>query len=297
MKKEMRKSSLRRLSVAVVCATVAALSACKDLDLYSETLSPVIATVGTATLREADIEDIYSGVIYSEDSVVLRTRAINDWVLGEVKMQAALREAISGSIDESVVDRMVGEYRKTLLIHSLESNYLSEAIDTTVSDTEIMTYYNEHKEAFKLAGPLVKAIVVRMPEGLRQSQKLEKMFLTGSEEELSDFLNICAKNNYRAVDMRESWVEFSSVLRHIPFGYTDFDSFLSKNSNYEITDNEYKYMLRVVAYLPTGSLSPLDREKSTITKIIRNLRHGEAIKTFNDSLLVSAEEQQLITIQ
>lgn len=272
------------------------LGGCDNFHLYSSDSSAVVATVGDSELRESSLEGIYSGAIYAEDSLAQKRLAVNEWVLNEVKKQAAEEQIENGALSQALIDEMVEEYRRTLLIHSLEHNYLKNALDTVVSREQIEAYYKANKSSFLLAGPLVKAIVVRLPEDLRQSKKLEELFIKGDESELADFLNICAKNDYKVVDMRGDWVEFSAVLRHIPFPYTDFDAFLKKNKHYEITDSEYKYLLRVEAYLPTGTTSPMERERATIEKILRNLRRGDAIKEFNDSLLRAANIKELIVI-
>ncbi|MFI3287470.1 MAG: hypothetical protein R3Y61_03240 [Rikenellaceae bacterium] len=269
-------------------------SGCGSFHLYSSDSSPVVASVGDVELRESSLGDIYGGAIYPEDSMLQRRLVVNNWILSEVKRQAAEEQISAGALSKDLIEEMVEEYRRTLLIHSLEHNYLLSAVDTVVSKEQIEEYYKANKDVFLLAGPLVKAIVVRIPEGLRQNAKLENLFIKGDEEELTDFLNICAKNDYKVVDMRSDWVEFSAVLRHIPFAYTDFDAFLKKNKHYEITDAEYTYMLRVEAYLPSGAISPMERERTTIEKILRNLRRGDVIKHFNDSLLKSATERGLV---
>ncbi len=281
--------------VVLMCALM--VQSCGNFSLYSGDDSPVVARVGEAELRESAFSDIYDGSLYAGDSLLQRKVMINNWVLSEVKTQAALEEIKNGGLNQRVIDKMVEEYRRTLLIHTLEYNYLSSTIDSVVTEPQIREYYAKNKEGFRLPGPLVKAVVVRLPEDLRQSKKLEQLFLKGDKEELSDFLNICAKNEYKVVDMRENWVEFSNVLRHIPFAYTDFDKFLSKHKRYEINDNEYKYMLRIEEYLPTGTLSPMEREKQNIIKILRNLRRASAIQTFNDSLVNTAKTKGLVTIE
>ncbi len=273
------------------------LFSCNNFSLYNEDTSVVVARVGEVELTEDMLLELYGELTSANDSSSTRDYAINDWVVMELKTQSAEQELVSGGLDKQKIERMVEEYRKALLIHSLETKYLLEHLDTTFTDKQIKDYYNENPSAFRLAGPLVRAIVVRLPEGLRQSKSLREMFLKGGDEELSEFINICAKNGYKVEDLRGSWVEFSTVLGHIPFRRTNFDEFLKKNRTYEVTDEEYKYLLRIIEYLPTGAQSPLEREQETIKRILKNRRRADAVDQLNSTLLESAKESEQVVIE
>ncbi len=286
------KISLNLLLLLIVAGAV---QSCDNFSLYNEDSSAVVATVGEESLTEAMLIDMYSADIV-DDTTTLRSDAINRWVISELKKITAQSALESGSISSVDIDRMVESYRESLLIHSLEAQYLQENLDTTFTAAQIKEYYNANPSAFRLAGPLVRAIVVRLPEGLRQSKSLSDRFLEGDEEQLLEFIDICAKNDYKVVDLRGSWVEFSTVLGHIPFRRTAFDDFLKMNRTYEVTDEEYKYLLRIEGYLPTGSQSPIERETETIKKILKNRRRADAVKQLDDSLLRSATESQLVII-
>ncbi len=290
---------MNRTIVIFILTTMLSLlmCSCDSFSLYSEDKSTVIASMADQELRESALQDIYSPEMSSKDSAIAKSNYVEAWVMTQVKKEAALDRVQSGKIDQSQIDKMVEEYRTKLLIHSLEHSYISTHLDTVISDAQIEEYYDQNPNSFKLAGPLVKTIVVRMPEGLRQSKRLEDLFLKGDAEDVEDFLNICTKNGYKVVDNRENWRDFTTVLKDIPFNSADFDAFLKKNRRYEVTDSDYKYLMRIEEYLPTGAISPLEREKYTISKILRNLRRSDIIKQLNDSLHSTAMNSGSIVIE
>lgn len=270
---------------------------CGKFGLYSGDSSPVVATVGDVELRSSMIEGIYKVNMTREDSASVREQFIASWVLSEVKRQAAEQQMEGNDRNFDQIEQMVDQYRTKLLTHKFEQDYLATHIDTTITASQIEAYYKANPDNFRLSGPLVKAIVVRIPSGLRQSKRLEEMFRKGNSEALNDFINICQKNSYRVDDFREEWVDFSTVLQHIPFGKANFDEFLKSRDSYEVTDDQFKYMMRIESYLPTGQLSPLEREQSTIIRILHNLRRGELLKSLNDSLMQTAKAKKLIHIE
>lgn len=281
--------------LAFIVAAVLAIG-CDKFGLYSGDSSPVVATVGDVELRESSLEGIYSVAISRDDSAAARSEYIAGWVLYEVKRQAAQRQIESDDRNDALIDRMVDDYRAKLLTHKYEQDYLSVHIDTTITEQQVEQYFKANPDNFRLSGPLVKAIVVRIPSGLRQSKRLEEMFRSGDSDAVSDFINICRKNSYRVDDFREDWTDLSVVLQHIPFSKTNFDEFLRSKKSYEVTDDQYKYMMRIESYLLSGQLSPLERERSTIVKILHNQRRSSLLKKLNDSLMLQAQTDKLIQI-
>lgn len=268
---------------------------CGTFGLYSSDNSIVLASVGDAELRSSELENIYSGSLTKEDSAATRDAYVASWIRGQVKLQAA--ERVLAQANAADIDQMVDDYRNQLLTYKYENDYIETHIDTTVTKAQISEYYKGNKDNFRLVGPLVKARVVRLPAGLRQSKKLEDMFRSDKEATMADFINICQKNDYRFDDFKNQWVDFSIVLQHIPFPQKNFDEFLKKQKFYDVSDTEWKYLMRIDEYMLSGSISPAEREREAIVKIIKNLRRTELLRTLDDSLYKAATDLKLIKIE
>ncbi|MEG2494515.1 MAG: hypothetical protein RSB32_02300 [Mucinivorans sp.] len=279
--------------ILILLGTVAV--SCGSFGLYSGDQTDLVATVGEVELRSSALENIYSGTLNAQDSVKVRQAFISSWIRSEVKRQQA--ELALGDQDAKDVERMVKEYRAQLLTYKFENEYIASHIDTVVTAAQISAYYKANIDNFRLIGPLVKAYVVRIPSGLRQSKRLEDMFRSDKSAQMEDFINICQKNNYRIDDFSSQWTDFATVLQHIPFPQKNFDEFLKKSKFYDVSDDEWRYMMRVDEYLPTGELSPEDREREVIVKILRNLRRGDLLRSLDDSLYRKAQVNHLIKIE
>lgn len=257
------------------------LLSCGRFSLYDSDKGAVVVTVGKSTLYEDDLINIYTAQVTSEDSAAQRKMYIDMWVKNQVKQQQAEAD-MTQTMPE--IDKMVATYRNTLIAHQYEEQFVGGRLDTVVTKEQMELYYKENIDDFRLAGPLVKARIARIPSGLRQSDKLAKMFYSKKESDVADFINICAKNDYKIVDYTKDWVEFSQVLHHIPFSNSDFDAFLKSKSAYEVEDDQYKYLLAVESYLLTGSNAPLESQVRNIRKILLHNRRADLIKSLDDSL-------------
>lgn len=269
-------------------------SGCNQLNLYTEDKGEVLARMGEHELYANDITRLIEPDLPAKDSLAALQSLVDNWVRKEVKTAAA-EAALSGHSDE--IEAMVAQYRSSLVTYQYEQEWLSDRLDTTVTTEQIRAYYDDNRDAFRLAGPIVKARIVRLPSGLRQSRKLEEMFRSERETDRNDFLNICQKNQYQTNDFSSEWTDFSTVVRHIPFSQSNFDEFLRTRKYYDVEDDQYKYMMAIDAYRSTGDYSPMERETANIRKIILNKRRQTLLNTLEDSLYRAAQNQQLIDIR
>lgn len=270
---------------------------CGKFGLYDSDDSKVIAKVGEKELKESMIQGIYQGVLSQSDSMELRQSAIQNWIEEQIKQDATFAMFQNDNSSEKMIEEMVQQYRMNLINYTFEQRFLENNLDTLVTESQIEEYYSENGSGFKLIGPLVKAIVVRLPLELRQSAKLEKMFTKGGDQEMIEFLNICKKNDYKIDDFREQWTEFSEVLQTLPFKGTDYDEFLKSKRTYDVRDDQFHYLLRVEECMLSGEPSPLERERPTIIRILRNQRREKILKAFNDSLINRAYSEQMVMIE
>ncbi len=261
---------------------------CGALELYQSDNSPVLAKVNHTELRESQVPEIYSANMTYTDSIIARNLYVQQWVENEAIATAALNAVKKNEQTKQEIETLVQAYRKRLMVQALEKEYTDQKLDTIVTENQIKNYYNNNKSHYRLSSPLVRSIVVRLPEGLRQGERLKEMFLTGNDQQLIDFIDICAKNNYQIDDKRNKWEPFTTTIAQIPLRVKNLDEFLRKNRTYTITENGYVYLMRIEKYLPSGSLSPLEIEKDRIIVILRNIQKKEMIQTLNDSIVHSA---------
>lgn len=287
----MKYPTLRLLSLLVLGILA---SGCNQLNLYTEDKGEVLARMGEHELYANDITRLIEPGLPAKDSLAALQSLVDNWIRKEVKTAAA-EAALSGHSDE--IEAMVAQYRSSLVTYQYEQEWLSDRLDTTVTTEQIRAYYDDNRDAFRLAGPIVKARIVRLPSGLRQSRKLEEMFRSERETDRNDFLNICQKNQYQTNDFSSEWTDFSTVVRHIPFSQSNFDEFLRTRKYYDVEDDQYKYMMAIDAYRSTGDYSPMERETANICKIILNKRRQTLLTTLEDSLYRAAQNQQLIDIR
>lgn len=252
----------------------------------------VVATVGKATLHASQLEAVTSGLT-GEDSLRAAESYTEQWVRRQVRAREATR-VFSGEIQE--VERMVEEYRTSLLVSRLEQNYLSTRLDTLVSDSVVKAYYDEHREEFVMDRTIVKGRIVRLPDSYRQSVKLFNLMGKKGAEEQQDFLDLCEKNNLELYTF-DSWVDFDEFLSYLPVrrGKSN-EALLSKSKIHEMADADSKYFIEVSAVLKKGERAPYERVAETVRRMLYGRRRSELLQNFSDSLYSVAASEGVIEI-
>lgn len=268
---------------------------CGKLGLYNAKSNQIIVSVGENNLYESDLSTLFAKNMSDSDSIFVRNKYIEDWTKTQV-LQTIAQNKISEKSKKQISDikEKVDLYRKKLILYEFETSFIESKLDTIINLDSISRYYYKHIPSFILSSPLIKGAVARIPAGVRQSRKLENLFLSKNEEDVSEFLEICGKNNYLCLNYVDNWVDISEIAKIVPISINKADEILSKKKFYDVEDDNWRYMLRVDEYLPSGSPIPLERVKNNIKKILLHDRKLQIKNYLEDSLMRIAENEELI---
>lgn len=134
------------------------------------------------------------------------------------------------------IDRMVEEYRNSLLTHKVDQYYVDKLIDTLFTDSQIGEYYRKNQADFVLDKTLLKARVVRLPRSYGPKNKIKELMMASGEDRYQDLVDLCVKNNFELTELN-GWTDFSTLLSLLPTDRTEnYDDLLT-------TDRSAKWRL------------------------------------------------------
>lgn len=281
---------LRKL-VLLACLAVCTCG-CGDFRFGGPDRGEQLARVGKSVLYSKDIESIFPAGMAPEDSVALLRSYVNRWAMDKLKLKQAEEQFSSKQND---IERMVNDYRTSLLLYKYDVSFVDSRIDTVIGQSEMAAFYDEHKADFTLQSPIVKAKVVRMGQKFNQEKKIKELIRSQDSDDHQTLIDLCEKNGLK-MDEFNAWVDMSSIAQHIPLPNRDFDAFIRDNRFYEVEDQDYVYVMYITSYKLSGEVSPIDNEQAAIRKMIINKRKAELVKHLEDSLMTRALTDKTITI-
>ena len=243
-----------------------------------------VARVGESQLLRSELDVVTAGY-KGDDSISMAENYIDQWVRRQVKRQEAERVLAS---EMGEIERLVSEYRQSLLTNRLEQRYLSGKLDTLITDSVVRSYFADHRKDFVMDRTILKGRIVRLPDNYRQSVKLFNLMGSKSKEKQQDFLDLCRKNNFELYTF-EQWVDFSEFLSYLPVRKgKNYDYILSGGEIRQMADSDSKYFIDIKEVIRKGEPAPLERVEDMVRRLLYNRSRAEMVGQYNDSLYNAA---------
>ncbi|MDC1106760.1 hypothetical protein OAT16_08630 [Prolixibacteraceae bacterium] len=270
---------MNKLFLIITCITILWLS-CSRMD-ENEAKSVYIAQVGKYKLSEKMVFDGMPEGLDSLDRVVYFENYKQQWM--RQKLLVARAESLL-TVDEREMRRKIEEYRENLLIYSLEQKYISERLDTMVSEELSMYYYMKHKDKFKLSTPIVKAVIVQVPTYASESEEIKRLLMS---KDTNDFLSLesyCFRYATRYDDFEDEWIPFHVIERFFKDDFQQPKRFFLRNRYYEQKDSLNFRCVYLKQFMDAGANAPYEYSSKRVDNWILNERKRELLREL-DSLI------------
>lgn len=241
----------------------------------------VIAQVGDNYLYNSEIDDIIPNDVHEEDSVTMAEDYINKWIKRQLMVQKAEENL---TVDQKNLSKEIEEYRNSLIIYRYKNELMRQKMDTSVTEAQILEYYEANQDNFKLGKNIVKAVFIKIPEEFAKPQQLKNWCKNPTDENIIELRDYCVQYAKSYDIFIDRWVDFEVVARNIPVEIDDTGQFLEKNSIIESTEDGYYYLVSIQDYKLKNELAPIEFVKENIKSLILNRRKIEFLKEVENNI-------------
>jgi len=248
-----------------------------------------IAKFKSQTLYLEDLQSEFRPFLGKEDSVQQVTALINSWL----KQQVLLDNA-QGTIDDSSaqIEKLINDYKNSLLIYHYENQLSKNQMDTAVSDSLLLDYYNEHKKNFELKRNIVKIWYAKFENKFDKTESFLPYFKDNKPESESYVIEFCEQYAVNYFVSSKDWLYFDEIRKEIPLDPSyDQSAFIRNNKFRQFKDQEYVYLLKIIDYKVKQSLSPFELVKNEIKQMILNKRRVDLLNLNQRKLVKKALEK------
>lgn len=253
------------------------------------TKGKLLTKVGDKELYLEELQPYTLDGLSPRDSVKFMQRLIEQWATDQL-MYANASEALSD--EEKAIDQEVERYRRELLNHKFEEKLVAENLDTAITNDEIESYYNDHKESFILKDNIAKVNYVKIVTASNAIDKIKKLLQSTQAKDKDQLKSLCLQqaDNYFLND--STWLLLDDIKKEIPRLANEADLNYTAGKVIEYTDNGYYYYLKIKEIRIKNSLSPLNFERQAIKKFILNTRRADVIRQYKQQLLEKAKNDK-----
>ena len=234
-----------------------------------------VARVGERQLTMKELSGYIPDYLDATDSALWADDYVKKWVQRELLLLKA-EENLKADLKD--VSKELEEYRNSLIVFRYKNELVKEKMDTTVSDTNIQKYFNEHRESFILNRNIVKAIYIKIPVQVSNPDNIKDLCMTDNKEKQAKLNEYCMSYAKAYDRFNDQWVAADMVLKNTPAVIKDQDQFLERNRFVESTDMNYYYIVCIRDYRLSGQVSPIEYVQNDIKNLILSKQKIEFLK-------------------
>ncbi len=270
----------------VIIILIFSLSSCK---FFQQKKVKIIAEVGDKTLLKSELAEVIPADATADDSLFIADNYIRQWITKQLIVNKAETYL---SQEEKNVQRLVEDYRNSLLIHLYQQNFVQQNLDTIVTQKQINAYYKQFPNNLKTNKNLIKAVFVKIRKPIHVKSAVLRWLKSDKKEDNNSLKEFCVQQGAKYDIFKDEWVEADLVLNKLPLKINDQKNFLIKNK-YVITEDKYfHYFLKIKALNFANSTVLLDNITENAKKIIVNKRKLELINKLEKEIYNEAKNKR-----
>ncbi|MBA79852.1 peptidyl-prolyl cis-trans isomerase [Leeuwenhoekiella sp.] len=256
---------------------------------YFKTTKPAgqpVARVGEEYLYQSDIDELIVPGMSTEDSTLVVSSFITRWATQKLLMKGA---KLNISVDEQQrLEDLVTQYKSDLYAQAYKDALVARNMDSTVTDTEAIAFYENNTENFKLNENLLKLRYIQLNENDYNIETIKSKFIRYNKDDQRYLDSIAVQ--FKAHYLNDStWIRLDKVVTTIPpVNMENSDRLLNKTDFIQLRDSLGLYLIAVKDRLKRNDEAPLEYVKPTVKQILLNRRKLELIKELEKDITKDA---------
>lgn len=277
--------------IFLILAVLTVASSCQ----YLRPSDKIIARVGTKFLYSKDVLPLIPRGISAEDSAAMVQQYIDSWALARL-LDSKAREQLSK--EEKDISSEVEEYSRSLLNFRFEKSYVESRLDTTISLSEMQSYYDSHTQSFVYPYSIFKVRAITISTHSPYYETVKKNYRTTDFEKLEELEEISRSYAEKYETYGGAWVSAATIAKDYFLDADLCESALSRDLYYvkDTPDGEKTYFIFAEERIASGVLSPIEYNEKKIKDAILSKRKQDIIKSLEDGLLNEAYQNNKLKI-
>jgi hypothetical protein len=245
-----------------------------------------IARVNDVYLEKTDLRKEFPNNLTETDSILFTNAFINKWAQNQLLMDKAALNLTNS--EKENIELLVQQYRNDMLINKYKEAVVKQELDTLISQSEILQFYEKNKDNFLLNEELVQLRYVNFDKKNLDLQKVKKIFTSKDKIAVQDLKAM--EMSFNKMNLNDSmWYRISKVYDIIPNLYPELkEKLLKKSKTVQLEDSLTVSLVAVKAVKRKNDVAPLEFEQKTIRQILLHKRKLELLKQIEKDLLEDA---------
>ena len=233
----------------------------------------LLAKVHSKSLYLSELDGMFPEGTTPEDSLAIIQAYIERWT----REALLLNEAEQNVPSDLNIDKLVRDYRASLIRHNYEKALVEQYLDSTITQEQLMEFYEANKEQYQLETPIMRCYFIKAPLPVEESEKLRQLWNSDDEENHEKLIEYCNAHAEAYLLQDSVWYKVEDIAMEMPKGTVTPDN-VSAKREFSQKDGEYQYYFRVFEVKNRKDIAPLGYIEEQARKVILRSRRERLLK-------------------
>ncbi len=271
------------------CLVIFAYSCSEDIQTNNGDF--ILARVYNKSLYIKDLEGMFPPGTSAYDSSLITNAYTQRWVREAV----LLYEAENNLPKDLNIDRLVRDYRSSLVRNNYEQVLLEQLMETEISTSELANFYDKNKIQYQLDNPIVKAYIVVVPKIISVRDSLKYLWKNATDVNLTRLKNICEEYELAHILDGSKWNEWENLAIYLPRNI-GFEEFSRKGKDFSIQDGEFDVWVKILDSKKPQEIPPIEYVEDQLKRMLLLSRKTRLIKKKKEDMFDIAKRKGQIEI-
>ena len=273
----------------LVCLVFLGYSCSEDIQTNNGNF--LLARVYNKSLYIKDLEGMFPPGTSAYDSSLITNAYTQRWVRDAV----LLYEAENNLPKDLNIDRLVRDYRSSLVRNNYEQVLLEQLMETEISKEELANFYDKNKIQYQLDNPIVKANVVVVPKIISVRDSLKYLWKNATDVNLARLKNICEEYELAHILDGNKWNEWENLAIYLPRNI-GFEAFSKKGKDFSIQDGEFEVWVKILDSKKPQEIPPIEYVEEQLKRMLLLSRKTKLLEEKKEDMFDIAKRKGQIEI-
>jgi hypothetical protein len=260
-------------------------------DIQTNNGNFLLARVYNKSLYIKDLEGMFPPGTSAYDSSLITNAYTQRWVREAV----LLYEAENNLPKDLNIDRLVRDYRSSLVRNNYEQVLLEQLMETEISKEELANFYDKNKIQYQLDNPIVKANVMVVPKIISVRDSLKYLWKNATDVNLARLKSICEEYELSHILDGSKWNEWENLAIYLPRNI-DFEAFSRKGKDFSIQDGEFEVWVKILDSKKPQEIPPIEYVEEQLKRMLLLSRKTKLLEEKKEDMFDIAKRKGQIEI-
>lgn len=234
----------------------------------------VLAEVYGEKLMDFEVHSLIPETADSIDSLNTSNAYIEQWIRESLILHEAKKDAPPD------IEKLVDDYRSSLLKVYFENKIIESNLDSTVSDSELNEFYTNHKSEYLLKEKAILLFILKVKEDDDIANKIKDLWDEDQLEEITAMVKTTASIPYFEDKI---WKKLSDLPKM--FSRKTVKRIENNEGNrFTTSEDGFKYFIKVYDVKGKNDIPPFPIIDNQLRKVILHKRKNEILNQFTEDL-------------